>query len=192
MYVLSSVYISTVLLLQTLEKADNPEQFHVYLMAGKCDPTEKVRDLAWVRDYRGHMIHAKYQKVVFTKSWKHAPTNFMYNLNQLIDELIELQAKPCVMTIPTISLQVWNETRLHQYKTCHLLHHQQYPDMQENLDKSIWEINRLIIEKNIAMTKPVPLGFLINKFPLWDGAGLWPIKVNQACPTGLLFLSFCV
>ena len=34
------------------------------------------------------------------------------------------------------------------------------------------------------MTRPVPLGFFINKFPLWDGAGLWPIKVSQACPTG--------
>ena len=34
------------------------------------------------------------------------------------------------------------------------------------------------------MRWPVPLGFLINKFPLWDGAGLWPIKVSQACPTG--------
>ena len=32
-------------------------------------------------------------------------------------------------------------------------------------------------------TRPVPLGFLINKFPLWDGAGLWPIKASQACLT---------
>ena len=39
-----------------------------------------------------------------------------------------------------------------------------------------------------AMTRPVPLGFFINKFPLWDGAGLWPIKVSQACPTDLKFL----
>ena len=36
----------------------------------------------------------------------------------------------------------------------------------------------------LFMTRPVPLGFLINKYPLWDGAGLWPIKVSQACPTG--------
>ena len=36
----------------------------------------------------------------------------------------------------------------------------------------------------LYMTRPVPLGFFINKFPLWDGAGLWPIKVSQACPTG--------
>ena len=60
-----------------LEKADNPDQFHVYLMAGICDLTEKVRDLAWVRDYRGCMTHAKYKEVIFTESWKHTPTNFM-------------------------------------------------------------------------------------------------------------------
>ena len=44
----------------------------------------------------------------------------------------------------------------------------------------------------VNMRRPVPLGFLINKSPLWDGAGLLPIKVSQACPTGLLFLSFCI
>ena len=151
-----------------LEKADNPDQFHVYLMAGICDLTEKVRDLAWVRDYRGRMTHAKYEEVIFTESWKHAPTNFMNNLNQLIDELIELQAKPCVLTIPTISLQVWNDTRLQQHKTCHLLHHQQYPDMQENLNKSIWEINRLLIEKNIAnkmFTPKIASSIMVNQGP---------------------------
>ena len=35
----------------------------------------------------------------------------------------------------------------------------------------------------INMRRPVPLGFLINKFPLWDDAGR-TIKVSQACPTG--------
>ena len=29
------------------------------------------------------------------------------------------------------------------------------------------------------MSRPVLLGFLINKSPLWDGAGFWPIKVNS-------------
>ena len=41
-----------------------------------------------------------------------------------------------------------------------------------------------VVNTMVFMTRPVPLGFFINKFPLWDGAGLWPIKVSQACPTG--------
>ena len=41
-----------------------------------------------------------------------------------------------------------------------------------------------IHDQRLVMTRPVPLEFFINKFPLWDGAGLWPIKVSQACPTG--------
>ena len=70
--------------------------------------------------------------------------------------------------IPTISLQVWNDTRLQQHKTCHLLHHQQYPDMQENLNKSIWEINRLLIEKNIAnkmFTPKIASSIMVNQGP---------------------------
>ena len=36
----------------------------------------------------------------------------------------------------------------------------------------------------VNMRRPVPLGFLISKFTLWDWTGLWPIKVSQACSTG--------
>ena len=59
-------------------------------------------------------------------------------------------------------------------------------------DTELWRVNedhivntqgRSILD-TCNMTRPVPLGFFINKFPLWDGAGLWPIKVSQACPTG--------
>ena len=43
--------------------AENPDQYYVYLMAGICDLTKNIRDLAWVRDYRDRMIHAKYEEV---------------------------------------------------------------------------------------------------------------------------------
>ena len=114
-----------------LEREECPDRFHIYFMAGICDLTEKVRDLAWVKDYKGRIIQAPYEEVIFTESWKDTPAIFIDKLTDLCDEIIGLRAKPCIMTIPTISIQNWNETRLNQYKTCHLLHHQQYPDMQE-------------------------------------------------------------
>ena len=52
--------------------------------------------------------------------------------------------------------------------TCHLLHHQQYPDMQENLNKTLWEVNRLIIEKNIGnkmFTPKIASSIMVNQGP---------------------------
>ena len=44
--------------------AENPDQYYVYLMAGICDMTKNIQDLAWVRDYRWS---APKQRI--TKSW---------------------------------------------------------------------------------------------------------------------------
>ena len=74
-------------------------------MAGICDLTEKVRDLAWVKDLKGHIIQAPYEEVIFTESWKDTPTIFIDKPTDLGDEIIELQAKPNIMTIPAISIQ---------------------------------------------------------------------------------------
>ena len=151
-----------------LEREECPDRFHIYFMAGICDLTEKVRDLAWVKDYKGRIIQAPYEEVIFTESWKDTPAIFIDKLTDLCDEIIELRAKPSIMTIPTISIPNWNETRLNQYKTCHLLHHQQYPDMQENLNKTLWEVNRLIIEKNIGnkmFTPKIASSIMVNQGP---------------------------
>ena len=60
--------------------------------------------------------------------------------------------------------------------------------IEKSLSKHLIKVNggksKANDDKAMIMTRPVPLGFFINKFPLWDGAGLWPIKVSQACPTG--------
>ena len=145
-----------------------PRKFHIYFMAGICDLTEKVRDLAWVKDYKGCIIQAPYEEVIFIESWKDTPAIFIDELTEFCDEIIELRAKPSIMTIPTISIQNWNETRLNQYKTCHLLHHQQYPDMQENLNKTLWEVNLLIIGKNIGnkmFTPKIASSIMVNQGP---------------------------
>ena len=74
-------------------------------MAGICDLIEKVRDLAWVKDYKGRIIQAPYEEVIFTESRKDTPTIFINKLTDLCDEIIEFRAKPCIMTIPIISIQ---------------------------------------------------------------------------------------
>ena len=45
----------------------------------------------------------------------------------------------------------------------------------------------VLFDSNKHMTRPVPLGFLINKFPFWDGAGLWPIRSVKHAEQGNSF-----
>ena len=117
-------------------------------MAGLCDITQKVKNMEWVCCRDGHWLKALYNEVIFAGSWLDSPNHVLDKMAVVQNHIENLGAKPCFLTIPTCSLQVWNEKRLKKQKTCHLLHHKQYPDMQENLNQTIFEVNRKIIELN--------------------------------------------
>ena len=133
---------------EILEKSNNPSQIHIYFMAGLCDVTQKIKNREWVRCRDGHWERALYNEVIFDGSWHDSPKAITDKIEEIQSRIMSYEAKPCFLTIPTCSLHTWNTTRLNKFKTCHLLHHHQYPDMQENLNKTLWEVNHKIIEIN--------------------------------------------
>lgn len=82
----------------------------------------------------------------------------MYNYNKCEEVkqfLLEIKCKlenigykVFFVIITTMSLQQWNQRRLHIGKTSYLIHQNSYQEMQEKLNSTIREINQFIARIN--------------------------------------------
>ena len=116
----------------------NPENIHVYFIAGLPDLTIKLKD----RRYQ-------YHEVIFPESPEQATQRLIETLHNDEGRIKSLGAKPCFATIAPMSISSWNNHCLDHHKTAHLIHHQQYEDMQDLLIQATIDINHHIIELNI-------------------------------------------
>lgn len=115
--------------------------------------------------YRDVVREDCYDEVIFNES----PIVAIARMTNVIDSIAsvvkEAGAKPCFATIVPASISSWNNTRLAQHKTSHLLHHRHYPHMQANMIKTILAVNQHITSVNISNNMSTPfLADTIIKF----------------------------
>ena len=108
-----------------------------------------------------------YEEVIFNESPHEAITRVQDLYRSVSEKVSKNRVKPCFATIPPMSLETWNSTRLKQHKTSFLIHHKHYDSMQENLIKSVIEINKFIINLNISneMTTPYLASTILCNVP---------------------------
>ena len=140
--------------IRLIKSSHNPSQTHVYFMAGLCDIT--YRDIYpnhhdLIR-YRTHM----YEEVIFIEDHTEAIARITNLIDNMSEEIKLMGAKPCFMTISPCSLVNWNLRRLNNGRTTHLIQHQHYEDMQQNLIKAIKDINHFIFATNTSNSMATP------------------------------------
>ena len=114
-----------------------PENIHVYFLAGLTDITEKITD-------------QNYQEVIFIDSPVDANHKMEMKYYDSSNKIKQLGSHPCYCTIAPMHLDKWNSHRLSKHKTSHLQHFRQYADMQELLIQTIVTANQFITSLNIA------------------------------------------
>ena len=129
--------------LSLLSSIPNPEQHNIYFMAGYCDLTRKINQ-------------GRYKEVIFSQNPAQAISKLSSRLFKISESIKRTGAKPIFCTIPPGSIRKWNETRLDQNKTSHLMHQHDYQRMQDNLNEAILEINRIIISINESNSVQTP------------------------------------
>ena len=130
-------------LLRTMD-CDATQEHHVYIMAGLCDMTTRIKDHYF--DPRGR--RSIYEEWIFPESPAQAVPRLAATIDSIITIIKSQNARPCIMTIAPMSLVSWNNIRLNQHKTTHLIHHNQYSDMQHHLNQTTLQINKYIIQRN--------------------------------------------
>ena len=140
--------------IRLIKSSHNPSQTHVYFMAGLCDITYRDIDPNHhdLIKYRTHM----YEEVIFIEDHTETIARITNLIDNMSEEIKLMGAKPCFMTIPPCSLVNWNLHRLNNSRTTHLIHHQQYKDMQQNLIKAIKDINHFIFATNTSNNMATP------------------------------------
>ena len=135
-----------------LQTTPDPTNSHVYFVAGLCDISRINRS-----EDRYSM---RYEEVTY---WE-TPSETIQRVNALVDQIssniLFMGAKPCFATILPSSLQTWNQHRLDNNNTNLLLFTDLYDTMQENMNKSIFEINKHITALNYSNDMATP--FLAN------------------------------
>ena len=117
---------------------------HVYFLAGLCDVTRKDTDKAQKRGkWVGH-----YEEVTYTEATQHTVTRMRAQMQNTTSQIKEAGVIPCSCTIAPCHISTWNHHRLEYRRTTHLIHHNHYDDMQEQLHKTIAEINGHIVGQN--------------------------------------------
>ena len=114
---------------------------HVYFLIGIPDITTMVRG----DDYE-EVIFDLPNTIPITEKFK-----------ELINLTKSLGGIPCLCTVASMDLKVWNNHRLAENKTTHLRFKEQYQEMQKKLENSIIQINKIIIETNITNEMHTPL-----------------------------------
>lgn len=128
--------------INSIKSSHSPSECHIYFFAGLCDIT--------YRDFDPHYnIIEKYDEVIYNETPSLTIDRLTNIITEISDKITSLGAKPCFATIIPCSLKIWNITRLNQFKTSFLIHHNQYEDMQTNLIKAVVEINKFIHSINI-------------------------------------------
>jgi hypothetical protein len=122
---------------------NSTDNIHIYFIGGLCDIASKEKD-----------IH--YQEVVYMETPKQTTLRLTHILQDTETQIKEAGATPCFATIAPQSLHLWNNTRLTQGKTSHLLHYKHYDHMQTLMNTAITNINRHIIMLNHANNMHTP------------------------------------
>ena len=126
-------------------KQTSTKPIHVYFLAGLCDVTRKDTDKAhWER---GHWV-GHYEEVTYTETTQQTVTRMIAQLHSTPTQIKEAGGIPCLCTIAPCHLSTWNHHRLEHRRTTHLIHHNHYADMQEQLHNTISKLNGHIIAHN--------------------------------------------
>ena len=140
--------------IRLIKSSHSPLQTHVYFMAGLCDNT--YRDINPNHNdlitYRNHM----YEETIFIEDHTEAIASIFNIIDNMSKQIKFMAAKPCFMTLPPCSLVNWISHRLNNGRTTHLIYHQQYEDMQQNLIKAIKDINHFILATNTNNNMATP------------------------------------
>ena len=116
----------------------NNDRFrHVYFLVGIPDITIKVS--------RG-----AYEETILTKSQEKLTTDLNDKILELTSAVKDKGCRVCVCTIAPLDIERWNRHRLTIRKTTHLEHQAQYKEWQKTIERAIIQINKFIIEINIA------------------------------------------
>ena len=110
---------------------------HVYFLVGIPDITIKVS--------RG-----AYEETILTKSQEKFTTDLNDKILELTSAVKDKGCRVCVCTIAPLDIEKWNRHRLTIRKTTHLEHQAQYKEWQKTIERAIIQIDKFIIEINIA------------------------------------------
>ena len=111
-----------------------------YMIGGLPDSVTKVVD------YYGGM---KYEEVIFPGSPLNTAADVLSTIRASMDSIsVNTGAIPIYATIAPMSVETWNNTRMKQGKTSHLLHFREYANMQELHNETIVYINSAIVDIN--------------------------------------------
>ena len=113
----------------------------VYFVAGLPDLTTKV-------SWRNFMGRYQYQEVIFKGPVEDAVEAMKTTIREAAHSIQAAGAVPVFSTIAPSQLERWNQVRLEQHKTTHLLHFQHYREMQLELLQTTIYVNRFIHELN--------------------------------------------
>ena len=91
-----------------------------------------------------------YQEVLFTDTKEQAVHRLSATLQSVESQIKNAGATPIFCTICPGSLHDWNHKRYQDRVTSHLLHTEEYPAMQQELNQAIVEINNKIRSINSA------------------------------------------
>jgi hypothetical protein len=135
------------LLIQSLPAADAKL---VFILGGYCDITTKLKK--W-----------NYEEVIFNNEVSVITSQIMDTILELFNTFNSLPNTYTVMsTVISGNIEIWNNTRLAQHKTTHLIHQKEYPTMQRLIHDCLVEINSFIVETNIQNGTITPFTHRIN------------------------------
>ncbi|CAG2213378.1 unnamed protein product [Mytilus edulis] len=109
----------------------------LYVVGGICNLTTKLNSDA----------SSTYEEVVYQAS-PSVLFDYHFQMQSGKDLLAHKDCVPIYCTVPTMSLQSWNEIRLNQRKTSYLQFENNYPQMQEELNNTINLVNQKIVQFN--------------------------------------------
>ena len=122
-----------------LSRANNPENYHIYIIGGYCDLSKRVRHTLHNLSRNRHP--AIYEEFIFQETPEEAVTRLSSIIEESSNRITSTGATPIFCTIAPSSLETWNNKRLSQKKTAHLCYTNEYPAMQANLIEAIIQIN---------------------------------------------------
>jgi hypothetical protein len=109
----------------------------VVVIGGYCDITKKIRQ-------------GGYEEVIFQGPVDTIVENIQQEILYLTSTLNSIPGVHTVFsTIISGNISIWNQTRLAQKKTTHLIHTSDYSDMQDKIHDCINLLNSFIVETNL-------------------------------------------
>lgn len=157
--------------LQLIHQQNGGNTNFIYLIGGLPDTTEKITD------------HPNYQEVIYSGTPSETVNTIEEQFKSSAMRILQSGAVPCLATVAPMSFETWNNTRLHQGKTSHLIHHHHYEDMQSLHQSAIIELNRkiIIINQHINVQTPLLASHIIQKRGLHQGHRFRANRLVDGC-----------